>query len=92
MRITAALDKCAHCRGRFRLAEQHAVPAAPEDLSELPRIEADIDRFDAFPTVDGERSLAAPSRSICGPDLACFKDLSLYAIFIFRPLVSLSKT
>src|SRR5690348_17236303 len=42
MRIAAAFDKGADRRCRFRLAEQHAVHAAAEDLAELPCIEADI--------------------------------------------------
>src|SRR5271165_5861351 len=47
MGIAAALDKSAHRRCRFRLAEQHTVHAAAQDLAELPGIEADIGRVGA---------------------------------------------
>jgi hypothetical protein len=47
MRVAAALDKGAHCADRLRLAEQDPVHAPPEDLAEVPGIEADIGFVDA---------------------------------------------
>ena len=42
VRVAAGFDKGPHRVGGFRLAQQHPVHAAPEDLAELPGVLADI--------------------------------------------------
>ncbi len=47
MRVAAGFHEGAHGAGGFRLAQQHAMHAAPEDLAELPGIVADVLRIGA---------------------------------------------